>query len=122
MKKLYKKSLLSEAYNSLREFEKTGKVSIVYKVYDNKKLIYIGKGGSRKTKAHKRLYDHHLSWCSSFKHKFLHLDRIYKGMDVEKAFSDWDSLKWDVYLVDFDKLTDTENMLIKKYKPIYNEI
>lgn len=93
---------------------------ILYKVYEEGSLIYIGIGGKGKRKPSGRIMEHYKATMpSSFKWKILEREWL-KEKTREEAESTWNSLVWDYELGDRDYIESKEQELIKLYQPQYN--
>ena len=113
---------LTKVIKELKEIEKNSKdlSSVLYKVYENDSLIYIGIGGKGKRKASGRLKEHYkAAMPSSFKWKIL-LREWNNGKSPIEAESIWDNLIWEYELGNRDYIENKEKQLIKEYQPKYN--
>lgn len=94
---------------------------ILYRVYEDGELIYVGIGGIAKRKPSGRLVEHRAEkhW-SSFKHNYMVIDGWLKGIDYYERLQQWDSLEWQFQFIHLDELNIKESELINEQRPIYN--
>lgn len=93
---------------------------VLYKMYEDGELVYVGIGGKSNRKGWQRLYEHYKATMpSSLKWKILK-NKWIEGKSFEEAESYWLSLKWEHEVGDIDYILNLEKQLIKKYQPKYN--
>ena len=116
------KNLIKEVKTKEKQY-KTLKLSIVYSVYEDDKLVYIGLGGRNKRKASGRLNEHsHDGTFSSF--RFNYMVNLYmkdNKLSYDEAQQKWDTLEWNAYyVIGSEALKKKEHELITKHNPKYN--
>jgi len=114
--------LLENAIKFARDGEKDfGYNCIVYKVYEQDELIYVGIGGKGKRKGSGRLAEHKSeSLYSSFRFQY-YMDKWDLGHTRTQANEMWNNLNWD--LIQFNSIKDadfTETLIINDFSPKYN--
>ena len=113
---------LQQAIETCRKREKDlTNHGILYRVYEDSELIYVGIGGIAKRKPSGRLVEHRAEkhW-SSFKHNYMVCDGWQKGISHDERLEQWDSLDWQFDLIDLRELKNIESELINEHQPIYN--
>jgi hypothetical protein len=115
------KTLVEQIEVSRKFYNDTGISGVLYKVYENNQLIYIGIGGKGNRKGFQRLQEHHKSQMySSFRFKYIYTEGIMKEVHWKKREEDWVNLVWEIEMGDINDLKGKEKELIRKYKPYYN--
>ena len=114
--------LLKNAIEFARKNEKNLNYnSIVYKVYEQDELIYVGIGGKGKRKGSGRLAEHKSeSLYSSFRFQY-YMDKWDLGYTRAQANEMWNNLDWG--LIQFYEIEDAdlkETELISTFSPKYN--
>jgi len=96
---------------------------VVYRVYENNELIYVGIGGKGRRKGSGRLKEHLSdSLFSSFRFQYMVLHCI---RDLEWGFYEaqkrWENLEWEVdFFWSFRECDEKETQLINEHNPIFN--
>ena len=114
--------LLTEAINLARKNETQNNTNcIIYKVYENQNLIYVGIGGKGKRKGSGRLTEHKSkSLYSSFRFQY-YIDKWDKGFTRKDTDKMWEFLDWEIAQFNsIEKVGDIETQLIKTHNPIFN--
>jgi len=99
------------------------KMYVVYRVYENDELVYVGIGGKGNRKGSGRLKEHMSdSLFSSFRFQYMVLHCI---RDLEWGFYEaqerWENLQWEIeYYWDFNSCDERETMLINEFDPVFN--
>ena len=94
--------------------------SILYQVFENDQLIYVGIGGKNKRKGSGRLKEHKSnSMYSSFRFQY-YIKKWDEGLDRNKVDEMWSKLKWKVTLSSFDDVNQLETNIITEHNPIFN--
>lgn len=114
--------LLKNAIQFARNGEKDfGYNCIVYKVYEQDELIYVGIGGKGKRKGSGRLAEHKSeSLYSSFRFQY-YMDKWDLGYTRAQADEMWSNLDWG--LIQFNNIEEAdsaETLIINKFSPKYN--
>ena len=114
---------LNEAINKAIDVEKTtNKNSILYKVYENSELIYVGVGGRGTRPGSGRLKEHRgVSVFSSFRHQYYWYNAPkFNGIKKEIDHK-WDKLEWEIIQFNqFKDVYDLEEQLIHEFNPMFN--
>jgi hypothetical protein len=117
---------LLETITEAKEKYKKDKVSpILYKLYENGELVYIGIGGCRgNRKGYLRLQEHYKATMpSSLKWKILKIklsQPTTSNNPLEDAEKYWNSLSWEFENGTNEYITNKEKELIEMYNPKYN--
>ena len=114
--------LLKEAIQCARDNEKQNNTKcVVYQVYENDSLIYVGIGGKGKRNGSGRLAEHKSeSLFSSLKSQY-YISKWDKGYTRQEASKMWDNLNWKITQYTTIKEADNlETNLVKKFNPIFN--
>jgi hypothetical protein len=94
--------------------------SILYQVFENDQLIYVGIGGKNKRKGSGRLKEHKSnSMYSSFRFQY-YIKKWDEGLDRNKVDEMWSKLKWKVTLSSFDDVNQLETNIITEHNPMFN--
>jgi len=114
-------NLKSAIQNATTIEKQTGNYKIVYQVFENNKLIYVGIGGSGKRKGSGRLKEHLSdSVYSSFRQQY-YIEKWILGYNIDEAHEMWDALFWDVsYFNQYNDVKQIEEQIIKDKKPKFN--
>lgn len=114
--------ILKEAIQQAINIEKTSnKNSILYKVFEDGILIYVGIGGRGERKGSGRLKEHlSKSVYSSFRQQYYFY--CWDMGDRRKVVDDkWNMLNWEIKQFDtFEKASQLEKEIIKTYSPKFN--
>lgn len=99
----------------------TGNYKIVYQVFENNKLIYVGIGGSGKRKGSGRLKEHlGDSVYSSFRQQY-YFEQWKQGYNMDEAHELWNKLFWDVSCFNqYSEVKQIEKQIIEDKKPKFN--
>ena len=113
---------LKEAIQQAIDIEKTSnKNSILYKVFEGGRLIYVGIGGRGERKGSGRLKEHlSKSVYSSFRQQyyFYRWDIGDTRQNVDKM---WNKLSWEIQQFDtFEEASQMEKEIIKTQLPKFN--
>lgn len=115
------KNLLDTINEAKTKYKKDGISPILYKLYENGELVYIGIGGvTGSRKGYLRLKEHFKATMpSSLKWKILK-NKWIEGKSFEDAEKYWESLLWEFENGDGEYIANKEKELIEKYNPKYN--
>ena len=115
------KRLLETSEQAKLKYQNDGISPILYKLYEDGELVYVGIGGVKgKRKGYLRLKEHFkASMPSSLKWKILE-KRWIAGDNREEAENYWNSLLWEFTNGGPEYIANKEKELIEKYNPKYN--
>lgn len=114
---------LKETLDLVRKLEKTKGVDcILYRVYENSELIYVGIGGISARKPSGRLAEHYAPYhYSSFKHNYMIDDGWKIGVSFKERLKDWNSLKWEFETGNVSWCQEMEKKIKLEHRPKYNK-
>jgi len=121
------KNLLEISEQAKLKYQTDGMSPILYKLYEDGELVYVGIGGVKgKRKGYLRLKEHYkASMPSSLKWKILSKKLSEPTTEIgvnplEQAEKYWDSLLWEFTNGGPEYIANKEKELIEMYNPKYN--